>query len=49
MDMNMLMLTGGRERTTAEFNDIFHQAGLRLTKVINLKVSHESIIEGKKA
>lgn len=34
MDLNMLVVTGGRERTRAEFERLFAQAGLRLTRVI---------------
>lgn len=33
MDMNMLGMTGGRERETAEFDALFAAAGLRRTKV----------------
>ncbi|NLU92394.1 methyltransferase [Chitinophaga sp. Ak27] len=48
MDMNMLALTGGRERTAAEFESIFLRSGLRLTRVIDLSISEVSIVEGKK-
>jgi hypothetical protein len=33
MDMNMLGMTGGRERDAAEFDALFTAAGLRRTKV----------------
>ena len=33
MDINMLVLTGGRERTEAEFTELFEKAGLRLDAV----------------
>lgn len=33
MDINMLVLTGGRERTEREFAELFSQAGLRLLAV----------------
>jgi hypothetical protein len=31
--MNMLVMTGGKERETAEFDALFAAAGLRRTKV----------------
>jgi hypothetical protein len=34
LDMNMLVLTPGRERTEAEFRELFASAGLRLTRVV---------------
>jgi len=34
MDLNMLVMTGGRERTEQEYRDMFRAAGFRLTKVI---------------
>ncbi|GAB3240925.1 acetylserotonin O-methyltransferase [Mycolicibacterium hippocampi] len=33
MDLNMLVMTGGRERDTAEFDALFESAGLRRTTV----------------
>jgi hypothetical protein len=33
-DLAMLVITGGRERTEAEYGQLFAAAGLRLTKVI---------------
>ncbi len=33
MDINMLVMTGGRERTEAEYRSIFEAAGFRLTRV----------------
>jgi hypothetical protein len=33
LDLNMLALTGGRERTAAEFGELFRSAGLKLKKV----------------
>ena len=33
LDINMLALTGGRERTAKEFADLFKRAGLKLRKV----------------
>lgn len=34
LDVNMLVVTGGRERTRAEFADLFARAGLRLARVV---------------
>ena len=34
MDLNMLVQLGGRERTEAEFEDLFREAGFRLERVI---------------
>jgi len=44
MDLNMLVLLSGRERTEDEFREIFTQAGFRLTRVV--PVTDISIIEG---
>jgi hypothetical protein len=35
MDLNMLVMTGGRERAEAEFNALLAAAGFRLTRVIH--------------
>jgi O-methyltransferase domain/Dimerisation domain len=45
LDLNMLVMNGGRERTTAEFRALFTAAGLRLTRVIPT-LSPLSLIEG---
>jgi SAM-dependent methyltransferase len=34
MDLNMLVLLSGRERTEAEFRDLLHEAGFQLERVI---------------
>jgi SAM-dependent methyltransferase len=34
LDMNMLVLTPGRERTEAEFRDLFASAGLKLARIV---------------
>jgi O-methyltransferase domain len=44
-DLNMLVLTGGRVRTDAEFRELFAGAGLRLTRTIPTD-SPNWIIEG---
>ena len=35
MDLQMLVVAGGRERTEAEFAALFERAGLRLTRVVD--------------
>lgn len=47
-DLNMLALTGGRERTEDEFAALFSAAGLRLTRVIPTR-SEMSVIEARPA
>ena len=34
LDVNMVVLTGGRERTREEFRALFARAGLRLARVV---------------
>jgi hypothetical protein len=48
MDVNMLVATGGKERSAAEFEALFRRSGLRLTRVIDLDVTDVSIVEGEK-
>lgn len=48
MDINMLILPGGRERTEAEYADLFAKAGFRLTRY-TLTESPMAVIEGVKA
>jgi hypothetical protein len=45
LDLNMLVMNGGRERTKAEFQQLFDAAGLRMTRVIPT-LSPLSVIEG---
>lgn len=45
-DLHMLVVTGGRERTHAEYGDLFAQAGFRLTKLVPTSGSPASVIEG---
>jgi O-methyltransferase domain/Dimerisation domain len=45
IDLEMLVLSGGCERTEIEYQKIFEAAGFHLTKVIPTK-SSESVIEG---
>lgn len=45
MDINMLAMTGGRERTEKEFAALFDQAGLQLSRVIPTHSPLFSIVE----
>lgn len=45
MDLNMLVMTGGRERTEREFGALFADAGFRLTRIVPTE-SDFSVIEG---
>lgn len=47
IDINMLVMTGGRERTREEFSSLFESAGFRLKRVIPTE-SLVSIIEGER-
>ena len=47
MDVGMMILTRGRERTEKEFQALYHEAGLRLTRIIQTELpSTLSIVEG---
>lgn len=45
IDLNMLVMTGGRERTAEEFRQLYDAAGFKLTKVVPTE-SPFSVIEG---
>ena len=45
MDLNMMVMLTGRERSEAEFRALFSRAGLRLTKVVRTQ-SPFVVIEG---
>ena len=44
LDIEMLVAPGGKERTAAEYEDLFRRAGLRLTRIVPTK-SPYSVIE----
>lgn len=48
LDMNMLVLTPGRERTEPEFRELFASAGLRVARIVPT-ASPLSIVEGVSA
>jgi hypothetical protein len=45
LDLEMLVTTGGRERTKAEFNNLFVSSGFKLSRIIPAKEG-VCIIEG---
>ena len=45
LDLNMLVMTGGRERTRVEFDRLLDAAGYRLTRVVPT-LAPQSVIEG---
>ncbi|MBA2702839.1 MAG: methyltransferase [Blastocatellia bacterium] len=47
IDLNMLVMTGGRERTEDEYRKLFEASGFRLTRIIPTE-SPMSIIEGER-
>lgn len=47
-DVNMLVCTGGRQRTEAEFRRLFHEAGFKLNRIIPI-VGLSSAIEAIRA
>lgn len=49
MDINMMAMTGGRERTEKEFTTLFAKAGLKLSRVIHTHSPMFSILEVVKA
>jgi len=44
-DLNMLVMTGGRERTEAEFRGLLEAAGLRIARVVTAPPAAFSVIE----
>jgi cyclopropane fatty-acyl-phospholipid synthase-like methyltransferase len=49
MDMNMLVMTGGRGRTAKEWQQLIEEAGLKFSKIIATQSPMFPIIETKKA
>ena len=47
-DLNMLVMTGGHERTEAEYRGLLEAAGFRVTQTVPTR-SLMSIVEGTKA
>jgi hypothetical protein len=44
MDLEMMVSPGGKERTAAEYEELFTRAGLRMTRIVPTK-SPYSVIE----
>ena len=44
LDLNMLVMTGGRERTETEFRTLLDASGYRLTKIVPT-MAPQSVIE----
>jgi hypothetical protein len=47
IDLEMLLMPGGRERTEEEFRSLFERAGFRLTKIVRTE-SPLCVIEARK-
>lgn len=47
LDLEMFIMTGGRERTEAEFKELFESSGFKLSRIIPTK-ENICIIEGLK-
>lgn len=47
LDLNMLVIPGGKERTEAEYRALYDNAGFRLTRIVPT-ASEVSVIEGEK-
>ncbi len=48
MDMEMLLINNGRERTAGEYRRLLDEAGFQMTRVVDT-ASHDSIIEARAA
>jgi len=44
LDLKMLLMPGGRERTEGEWRKLFAQAGFEITRILPMKAA-ESLIE----
>jgi hypothetical protein len=45
LDLNMMVIPGGKERTEAEYRDLFGKAGFRLNRIVPT-AAEVSVIEG---
>lgn len=48
MDVNMLVMTGGKERTANEWKELIENAGLKFVKIVSTQSPMFSIIESEK-
>lgn len=47
LDVNMLVVTGGKERTSAQYEALFQRAGLRTRKIWSTAIPRLSIVEAE--
>jgi hypothetical protein len=47
IDLHMLTITGGRERTISEYTELFAKSGFELDKVVSLPIGGASLIIGR--
>jgi hypothetical protein len=47
LDLHMLLIPGGKERTETEYRALFERAGFELTRIVPT-ATEVSIVEGKK-
>jgi hypothetical protein len=46
LDLEMLLMPGGRERTEPEWHALMNKAGFEITRIVPMKAA-ESVIEAK--
>jgi hypothetical protein len=46
LDLEMLLMPGGRERTEREWRDLFSKAGFEITQIVSMQAA-ESVIEAR--
>ena len=46
LDLNMMVIPGGKERTEAEYRELYAAAGFKLTQIVPTRV-HVSVVEGR--
>ena len=46
LDVNMLVIPGGMERTEAQYRELYQSAGFRLTRIVPTR-TEVSVIEGE--
>ena len=46
LDIEMLLMPGGRERTRAEWEALFAKAGFEISRIVSMKAA-ESLIEAR--
>jgi hypothetical protein len=49
LDLTMLVVAGGRERTQVEYRELYHRAGFELSRVLPLEGVPWSVVEGSPA